>query len=226
MPHVITIIGPPAAGKSTLTKFLRASIDGTTSFSVRSFFGRAVREGSALGLAAAEYVATSSWIPDELVASAASEALAVAGQSETVIFEGMPGNRRQAELLDGIVAGARCTQLRAIHLDSDLELCIARSRTRLVCLNCDDGSWPATESKEVRAVCAHCGGSITPRPTDEPGQFRKRLQAYRQHGPELLSYYQGPRLIRLDARQPAADVGRLALKLLRQESVTTEQVQP
>jgi adenylate kinase len=206
MSFSLTIIGPPAAGKSSLTKELRSRLPRLSSFSVRSHFSRAVREGTQVGLAAKPYVEQGAWIPDELVTRAVGAAFGTGELALPVIFEGMPGNNGQARLLDALLAERRLPLVTAVYMDIDLSICERRSRTRRVCLACDDGSWPADDDPDRPGLCAQCSGPITSRPADEPGLFRRRLETFRREGPMLRAAYPADRLLVLNATRPTSEL--------------------
>lgn len=211
MPSSLTIIGPPAAGKSSLTKELRRRVPAFTSFSVRSYFGAALRDGSPVGLAAAPYISANAWIPDQIVAQGIDEAFATCRITTSVIFEGMPGNKTQARLLDDLVARRGLPLPVPVEMDIDLATCLRRSRQRRVCMACDDGSWPADEDVNQPGNCWTCGGVITPRPADESAIFQRRLETYESVSPPLLSYYAPARLLRLDATQTTPALADIVL---------------
>ena len=214
MSFTIAIIGAPASGKSTLTKFLTARLSGVTSFSVRAYFGRALHDGTEIGRLAEEYVRARSWIPDHLIGRAVTEALLTGELRPPLIFEGMPGNRPQAALLDQVLSDAGLAPPVAVHVDTDPDLCVRRSRMRLVCMVCDSGSWPADPHPEQPGRCRRCGETITARPADAPAEFHQRLQTYRRESPDLLTYYRPGRLITVDGSQPVESSGETVLAKL------------
>jgi adenylate kinase len=202
----IVIIGAPASGKSTLTGHILRENPGLASFGVRRHFMEQIRLGTEVGLAAKEVVEAGGWIPDELVAKAVRLEFERGVLGDDFVFEGMPGNRRQAELLDELLDDLGLPLSTAIHIDTPEEVCRERASRRMVCEACDGGSHQAVEDPERAGRCAKCGGPITRRPADMPEYLAYRLQLHRKNGPEIVDFYRGPRLIEIDGRMSAAEV--------------------
>jgi len=183
----LVVIGAAASGKSTLTDLLVASHPGTSTFGVRRHFARQIELGTPAGLAVADVVKAQGWIPDRLVAAAVRSELITGGLTHDFILEGMPGNFRQAQLLDEVLQDFDIPLDAAVHVDTPLELCASRSRQRRVCSYCDGGSHQA--EFDSLANCIRCGRPVTRRGTDSPEEFAQRLALYTQQAPPLLDFY-------------------------------------
>jgi adenylate kinase len=202
----IAIVGRPASGKSTLTGNLLRENPSAGSFGVRRHFMEQIRAGSEIGRAAQGVVEAGGWIPDELVAKAVRRQLERGTLGEEFIFEGMPGNRRQAELLDEVLDELGLPLTAAVHVDTPDEVCRQRASLRTVCDACDGGSHQAVEDPERPGRCARCQGPITRRAADLPEYLAYRLDLHRRQGPEIVEFYRGPRLIEVDGSNSPADV--------------------
>ncbi|MGW0358949.1 adenylate kinase family protein [Nocardia nova] len=210
----LTIIGPPASGKSTLTEALTHAHPTVTTFGVRRYFAEQVARGTGLGRAAAETVRDGGWLPDELVVAAVRQELTTGGLGRDFILEGMPGNRRQAELLDKQLDEFNCPLDAAVYLSAEPQVCAARARRRIVCLACDGGSHPAVVDADER--CVTCGSATVARPSDAPKPFAERLRQHHSFLPELVEYYRPDRLIGIDTDglRPE-EVHKQCIRLLR-----------
>jgi adenylate kinase len=200
----ITIIGRPASGKSTLTDGLVARSPGLRTFGVRRHFTKEVEAGTPIGLRVSDIVARHGWIPDELVISAVREQISTGALGTSFILEGMPGNVRQAELLDELLAELGLPLHGAVHVATPEDVCSARATRRLVCYHCDGGSHEAVRAGDAMR-CAGCGRPVTPRESDAEELFSARLTQYRELGRALVGYYAGDRLLELDGRASPDD---------------------
>lgn len=208
----ITIIGGPASGKSTVTDHLRRTDPTLQAFGVRRHFGELIRSGSPLGRRAEPYAKANAWIPDEIVIAAVREQIWTGMLGPRIIFEGMPGNRRQAELLDDLLDEAELPLDYAVHVATPPPICQARAAARLVCERCDQGSHQAVIRSGNR--CARCGGPVNRRVTDAPDRFVHRLAQHAVHHDELLAHYRGRRLIEVDGAVDRASMLRQCDDLL------------
>ncbi|MDX3078378.1 adenylate kinase family protein [Streptomyces sp. MI02-7b] len=207
----VTIIGAPASGKSTLTDGILAADPAVRSFGVRSHFHFQVQARTPIGLEAEAVVNGGGWIPDELVAKAVRQEFADGNLGEQFVFEGMPGNRRQAELLDEVLEDVGLPLIGAIHVNTPEEVCLQRAAGRTVCVRCDGGAHQARSDPRDPSICANCGGPITRRDADDPSYVVQRLELHRRQTPELVDFYRGPRLLELDGRGSAPELLAQAL---------------
>lgn len=206
------ILGRPASGKSTLTDKLVARDPTLRTFGVRRHFAALVEAEAPVGLAVRDVVERNGWIPDEVVVGEV-RALITSGELGTgFILEGMPGNREQAELLDGLLDELGLPLDRVVHVETPEAVCLARAARRLVCYRCDGGSHEATHGADM--ICARCGGPITPRNADAAEPFARRLALYRTQSREILDFYGPERLMIVDGQrspdQIADEVARQA----------------
>jgi len=195
-----------------LTDRLVEADQGIATFGVRRHFAREVAERTPLGCAVEGVVKANGWIPDELVALAVRQELDRGHLGGSFILEGMPGNRRQAELLDDVLTEVGLPLHAAVHVDTPEALCAERAARRLVCQVCDGGSHQVVTSAHGR--CRRCGTRPTRRTTDAPEPFAKRLAQHAQVGPDLLGYYRYDRLIELSGLATSAELARECRHLL------------
>jgi adenylate kinase len=195
----ITIIGRPASGKSTLTANLLECDPALRSFGVRRHFAAEVERGTATGMLVRDLVANHQWIPDQIVVGAVDEALRADRLGNSFVFEGMPGNRAQAVLLDALLDNHALPLDCVVWVDTPEAVCRARAARRLVCYPCDGGSH---EARRVEGTmrCASCEAEVTPRSADADEPLSRRLALYEGQCAELLNYY-GPRVHRVDGTQ-------------------------
>jgi adenylate kinase len=177
------LLGPPAAGKSTLT----AAVDGGENvaiFRIREFASTCRAQGWLPGdtFGRRDHLG---WFDDATVASLLRLAFAERrfGDHRFVIFENFPGSARQLHLLheSAVACGADLGILELTATDATL---LQRILERRVCAGCEpdpfgDPHRPARAAAGRPHSCAACGGLLSPRLSDAPGVFRARLDRYR-----------------------------------------------
>jgi adenylate kinase family enzyme len=193
----LSILGPPAVGKSTIAREIATEL-GLDHFSVREHFAREIAASTAIGRIAQRYRDANRWLPDGIVASAVRGVVGYPG----AVFDGFPGNHRQARLLDELLDAAAGTLLFVVYLEAPPEVTATRAAARRVCVTCDGGVHQARVVPNAPGSCAICGTRVTRRPDDVPSLHRRRLRTYCEHAGALLEYL-APRVFRIDATAPA-----------------------
>ncbi|MEW2167474.1 nucleoside monophosphate kinase [Streptomyces sp. NPDC007084] len=210
----IVIIGGPASGKSTLTDLLVAGDPAIETFGVRRFFAQQLNRGTPLGRRARPYVESNAWIPDDIVVEGVAQELD-ARLRASFILEGMPGNARQAALLDEALLDRGLSLDAAVHVDTPTEVCVERAGRRTVCQKCDGGSHQAVSDERGR--CRGCGTPVSRRSSDLGESFERRVHAHRVQAAELLDFYAATsRLVTVRGKSPATAVLEQCLRHLAQ----------
>lgn len=202
-PVLLAVVGPPGAGKSSLTRNLtthgvrgvfrlrefvdehrdRADSDhdrsdrvGVSGHDAGHNAGRAVSPGrDRLGWLSEHTV-------DALVEAAVAEGRI--GGSGVTLLEGFPGSRYQTRLLHRIGAELDAAVL-LVELGVPDEVALARARSRRVCPECEpdrrgDPHRPAVPDHHYPERCAACGGLLACRPSDAAPILGSRLRRYRR----------------------------------------------
>lgn len=217
----IVIIGGPASGKSTLTDLLVAGDPAIGTFGVRRFFAEQLNLGTSLGRRARPYVESNAWIPDDIVVEGVAQELD-ARLRTSFILEGMPGNARQAALLDEVLLRRGLSLDAAVHVDTPTEVCVERAGRRTVCQECDGGSHQAVIDE--LGQCRRCGTPVSRRSSDLGESFQRRLHAHRLQSDELLDFYAATsRLVTVQGELPEAAVLEQCLHHLAQRRTWTGQ---
>ncbi|MEW2467976.1 nucleoside monophosphate kinase [Streptomyces sp. NPDC046994] len=186
---VVSLVGPPTAGKSTALGAVRQAVPGLVHFGVRVYFGQQAEAGTEIGLQAKEYAQRGRWLPDEFVGKGLAAWLeeqlpAVQG----IVIEGFPRNRSQAQVLDEVLARFGLALDSFIYLNVPDDVAADRVTLRQVCQSCDtfvEDGIPVPD-----ATCDRCGGPLVLRRDDAPEVFRERLAHHREAVEDLLGHYQ------------------------------------
>ena len=171
----VLLLGPPCAGKTTLTGSILDK-HGLTHFAVRLFFAHQIDLNTKIGKAAEPFVRAHAWIPDDVVVQGLDDYLSrqdIDG-SAGVLLEGLPGNRRQTELLSHVLTTHDLTLYSILYVDVSDDIARERASKRFVC-GCDGGVRPVINS----IVCPRCGKPVIRRNDDSELLFKKRLALHR-----------------------------------------------
>ncbi|WP_181871644.1 adenylate kinase family protein [Sphaerisporangium album] len=193
-PVAVSVLGPPAAGKSSLTATLASRHRGLI-FRLREY----ARHRAAHDEGLAQTMRTSTdplgWVPDPVALSLIDHALHGPFRPSPgilLLLEGFPGNPVQAVHTAGVL-DRMGVELHVVELLVDQESARRRAQTRRVCPACESGSAdephrPATAGPD--GGCARCGGPLRARRDDTADLLAARTGRFRQHHPRIRREFQ------------------------------------
>lgn len=182
MDLLLSLVGPPAVGKSTVSRALAVRHDAQV-FRLREFAHELQRRdpGSArlfdnvdalgwFGAGAVAYCLRRAFVEREVAAAG------------MVVLENFPGSRVQFGQLHA-VAAARAVPLVLVELVAPEDVLWQRVAARRVCPTCEpdphgDPHRPARGLSERPGRCATCSGELTTRRGDRPATFAARLARF------------------------------------------------
>ncbi|MFB8199375.1 nucleoside monophosphate kinase [Kitasatospora purpeofusca] len=210
MKLAVLLLGPPASGKSTLTRQLAGQHDMHT-FRLREYARQRAKAEPALAAAMNDGADPLGWLPDRVATSLVRDAvtglLGPSGRASSVVFEGYPGNAYQAthlaRLLDGLPTVALVLRVNETTTRQ-------RAQGRRVCPACttEDGEPHRPARIHRLGVCADCGSPVRRRSSDVPARFALRTERFLQHLPSIRAALtaQGVPWRSIDAGQSPAQV--------------------
>lgn len=178
----VSVLGPPAIGKSSLTTFL-AELLSARLFRLRDF-ARYYRQQPGIDQGLFDSVDSLGWLSDETVEMLLSAVLApeVPGH-ELVLMENFPGSVHQLRL---VVERTRALKVpfHVVELTAPKSITEARSQQRRVCVTCEpdeagDPHRPALPHPNDPALCRTCAQPTQPRAGDDPEIFAARSARFR-----------------------------------------------
>jgi adenylate kinase len=204
--RALAIIGPPAAGKTTLTMRL-GRMPGCCVFRLREHVPETMLAATATS---AERLG---WLDDLTVTRALRgylETMIRAGQVHTVLLDNFPGSDTQARLLVSVLR--KLAPSCVVHV---VELVVApavleqRVRNRRVCHQCEhdpihDPRLPARPSPTDPRRCARCNSILHPRRGDAPRLLQARMQRYATAAIGIRAAFAevGIEILQLDSTRP------------------------
>ena len=182
----LVLFGPPGAGKGTQAQLLVDRYD-LAHVSSGDIFRHNLREGTALGLRAKEYMDRGELVPDEVVIDIMLDRIMSIPDSDGFILDGFPRNTRQAEELEKALAAEARNIDHVLHIDVPEDELARRLGGRYVCRECQA---PYThQAGDPAPACERCNGELYQRDDDRPEAVQRRIGVYREETMPVLDFY-------------------------------------
>ena len=182
----LVLFGPPGAGKGTQALYLKERLS-LPHISSGDLFRYHLRENTALGARAAEYVNQGLLVPDEVTVDIMLDKVLGFPEAEGFILDGFPRTKKQAATLDQALEQGSRKLDKVLFIDvPEVEL-IRRLRGRYICRDCQAPH--AVEDSPGDTRCSRCGGELYQRPDDSEEGVRTRLEVYRTETLPVLEFY-------------------------------------
>jgi adenylate kinase len=191
----VILLGPPGAGKGTQAKALAQELN-LPHISTGDILRQNVKEDTALGRQAKEFMLKGGLVPDELVTQMLMQRLNQPDTQAGFILDGYPRNLNQAEMLDKMLKEKNAAIDMVIYLDTSDPVIIQRLSGRLVCENCGVNFHIKNMPPKVKGICDYCGGKLYQRPDDKEETIKKRLQVYEDEVASLIKYYEAGKILK------------------------------
>lgn len=186
----LILLGPPGAGKGTQATRIIQKYD-IPHISTGDIFRKNIKEGTALGKKAQEYMNKGELVPDDLVIEIATTRLLEDDCKEGFLLDGFPRTVYQAEKLDEFLIqhGRKIDKVLDIAVEKE-ELKI-RLIGRRVCRNCGATFHVVNMPPAKEGVCDVCGGELYQRSDDTEATVENRIEVYNSQTMPLVDYYAG-----------------------------------
>ena len=215
----LVLLGPPGSGKGTQGETLQEDLH-LPYYATGDILRAAVREGTAVGLEAKQYMERGDLVPDAVIVGVIAERIGDAEANDGFILDGFPRTLPQAEALDAKLRELGRQLSAAVMIDCSDDEVLRRLSGRRSCPNghvfhveFDPPSQPG--------VCDVCGAALEVREDDKPEVIRNRLALYHEKTEPLVDYYEGRGVLkRVDGCLAQSEVGdriRALLATLRME---------
>ncbi|NQT32627.1 MAG: adenylate kinase [Candidatus Omnitrophica bacterium] len=184
----LILLGPPGAGKGTQAGLLVNAYD-LLHVSTGDMLRSAIKEGSATGLKAQEYMSKGELVPDSIVTQLVVDRMGKPDASGGVILDGFPRTKPQAEALDNSLKENGRTIDVVLYVNASLDVIIQRLTGRRVCPECGMNYHITNIPPRKEGVCDTCNVDLFQREDDEPETVKNRLVVYEKSTKDLIGYY-------------------------------------
>ncbi len=203
------LLGPPGSGKGTQAQKLIEKFK-IPQVSTGDLFRAAVKNQTALGKKAKEYMDKGALVPDEVVIGMVEERMKQPDTKKGFILDGFPRTIPQAEALDGFQAMDA-----VVNFTIGDDVVIERLSGREICKNCGAIYHVKNMPSRVKGVCDRCGGPLYTRPDDTLESITNRLEVYKKQTEPLIRYYRRKKLLRdIDSSKTPEDTMTQIRKVL------------
>ncbi len=225
MPELnLVLLGPPGSGKGTqgerLTEDLRLPY-----YATGDILRGAVRDETALGRTAKEYMDRGDLVPDEVIVGVIAERIDSSEALDGFILDGFPRTTPQAEALDAKLGELGRGVTAVLLIDVSDDEVVRRLGGRRTCEANGHVFHVEFEPPRREGVCDVDGSKLIVRDDDKPEVIRKRLETYHDKTEPLVSYYDHRSVLRrIDgeaAPEEVAETIRRTLATLRMEQDET-----
>lgn len=210
----IIMLGAPGAGKGTQAKQI-ADKYGIPHISTGDIFRANIKEQTALGMEAKQYMDKGQLVPDELTVKILLDRVAKDDCKAGYVLDGFPRTIPQAEVLDKAVAELNDKIDYAINVDVPDENIINRMSGRRACLKCGATYHLVHIPPKKEGVCDTCGSGLVLRDDDKPDTVKKRLSVYHEQTQPLIDYYNKKGILKeVDGTKDMKDVFDAIVEIL------------
>ena len=204
-------LGAPGAGKGTQAEVVCKELN-IPAISTGNMLREAVKNGTAAGLAAKEYMDRGDLVPDEVVIGILKDRIAMDDAKNGFILDGFPRTVPQAEALEKM--GVRIDKV--IEIDVPDEAITKRMSGRRVCEGCGNSYHIEYKPTKVEGICDACGAKVVQRADDKPETVLARLATYHEKTAPLKDYYQSKgKLVTVPGQNGIEETSRLTLAAIK-----------
>jgi adenylate kinase len=211
-------MGLPGAGKGTQAALIVERLH-IPHISTGDMFRKAVKEETALGLKAKEYMDQGLLVPDEVTIGIVKDRLSQPDCKEGFLLDGFPRTVPQAEALDRTLHELDKELEHVIHIEVPVDVLIKRLTGRRICKSCGATYHLVYNPPKAEGVCDRCGGELYQRADDSEDTVSKRLEVNLAQTEPLLHYYREKGILKsLNGEQDIEEVFKMIEDILRGRS--------
>ena len=196
--NVSILLGPPGAGKGTVSEVL---VDqGCKHISTGQLLREEIARGTEVGLEAERLINKGQFVPDEMVVKMVRDLLETADGGERFLFDGFPRTLVQAERLEEMLSDLKGSLGSVIVLECPDQVIVERLSGRRTCGKCGAVYHMKYNPPAKGEYCDVEGCTLEQRTDDTEETVSKRLRIYKELTEPLVKFYtQRDRVQTIDA---------------------------
>jgi adenylate kinase len=184
----IILLGAPGAGKGTQANNLSEHY-GVPQIATGDILREHVREKTALGLKAKEYMDKGVLVPDGIVVDMVVARVGMKDCEDGFILDGFPRNIAQARAIESILNEMGKDIGCVVGLEVEKRELLRRLGGRRVCKKCSMSYHVIFNPPVNIGMCDKCGSEIYQRDDDKEETIEARLKVYSDETFPLIEYY-------------------------------------
>ena len=187
----IILLGPPGAGKGTLSSKIIENKQ-AVQISTGDIFRYNISNETELGLKAKAYMDKGELVPDELTIDLLwdkFDSLGEENKDSIILFDGFPRTISQAKALDDGMEERNQKIDMVIYFDVDDEILIQRLTGRRTCPECGATYHITNNPPKQEGICDRCGTKLIQRADDTIETVENRINVYNKQTSVLIEYY-------------------------------------
>jgi adenylate kinase len=209
------LLGPPGAGKGTQAETIVNEFS-IPHISTGDIFRKNIKEGTALGKKAMEYMDKGKLVPDELTIELVKDRLLQDDCKNGFLLDGFPRTINQADALEDALESMGQKLDYVINIMVRKELLVERAVGRRICKDCGQTYHMTFNKPSKEGVCDNCGGELLQRKDDTKETVENRINVYMEQTEPLIDYYTKKGIIiNIDGEKPIEQVGKDIISKLR-----------
>ncbi len=210
----LIFLGPPGAGKGTQAKMVTGKY-GIPQISTGDILRQAVKDKTAMGVKAKEFMDAGKLVPDEVVIGIINDRLHEADCKKGFILDGFPRTVPQAEALNRLLEKMGTRIDAVIDLAVEERILVERLTGRRTCKNCGMGYHITFSPARNAGICDKCGGELYQRDDDNEATVTKRFKVYKEQSELLGAHYSaGGRYRKIDGTAPMEQVYKRIVEII------------
>jgi adenylate kinase len=185
----LILLGPPGAGKGTQAARLTEDFH-LPYIATGDMLRAAVKEGTALGKQAKEYMDRGDLVPDEVIIEMILDCMEGPDCADGFLLDGFPRNVQQAESLEEAMKGKGRSVTATMLIDVSDDEVVKRISGRRVCQENGHVYNVFSDPPKREGVCDQDGSRLVQREDDAEDVVRNRLAVYHEQTSPLIAFYE------------------------------------
>jgi len=191
----LVLLGPPGSGKGTQSERLQEDLQ-LPYYATGDILRAAVKEGTALGRTAQEYMERGDLVPDEVIVGVIGERIDSEEAADGFILDGFPRTTPQAEAVEAKLEELGRALTAVLLIDVSDDEVVRRLGGRRTCAENGHVFHVEFNPPKQEGACDLDGSELVIRDDDKPEVIRHRLDQYHDKTEPLVGHFDRQSLLR------------------------------